>query len=316
MSLATPVALIFHRRPQLLARVCERVAAARPRRLFLIADGPRDERDAAACAAARRVAENVTWPCQVERAYADENLGIRRRISSGLDWLFGRVDEAIVLEDDCLPAPSFFSYCEALLARYRDDERVFGVSGASFQLGRRRTPASYFFSGYCGIWGWAGWARAWRHYDVAMRDWPSWREVGLLESMWRDRRERAYWRWIFDQVHAGRIDTWDYQLFYAMWKQRALFIHPETNLVSNIGFGQGATHTRRRRHALAGRELESPGELAHPAAVFRHAAADRFMFRHVYRGGRPIWARRFYRWLRQRMRSDGSRSVAERGGSA
>jgi hypothetical protein len=316
VSLSTPVALVFHRRPLLLERVFAAVAAVRPRRLFLIADGPRDDADEAACAAARRIADAVSWPCAVERSYADVNMGIRDRVSSGLDWVFHQVDEAIILEDDCLPAPSFFQYCEALLATYRDDERIFGIGGADFQLGRRRGNPSYHFSGYCGIWGWASWARAWRHYDVAIRGWPSLRAAGLLEGFWESRREIAYWRWVFDQVHAGRIDTWDYQLFLAMWTQRALFIHPAANLVSNIGFGPGATHTWRRHHPLAQRPLAGLPVLEHPDAVFRDAAADRFIFRRVFRGNRPIWARRLQAWSRARQTAGAPERVPRIDGEA
>ena len=121
-------------------------------------------------AGARAVTEEVDWPCEVERDYADANLGCKRRVSTGVSWVFEQAEEAILLEDDCLPHPSFFRYCEELLERYRDDDRVMHISGDNLRFGRRG-EASYFFSRYPHVWGWASWRRAWRHYDPDLREW-------------------------------------------------------------------------------------------------------------------------------------------------
>ena len=298
MTFSTPVALVFYHRPALIERVFEVVAAARPSQLFLIADGPRDESDRASCLAARDVAERVTWPCEVRRLYAETNLGVRRRVSSGLDWLFDQAEEAIILEDDCLPHPSFFAYCQELLERYRQDDRVWAIAGGNYQFGHTRSTDSYHFSGYCGIWGWATWARSWRHYDVDMKDWPDLRDSGLLETWCETTREKAYWRWIFEHVYNSRIDTWDYQLLLTMWAQHALFIVPEVNLVSNIGFGSGSTHTWSRRNRLAAVKTGMIGSLRHPPDVYRNAEADRYTFRNVLHGNRPLFLRKLVRALR------------------
>ena len=168
----TAVALILFRRPEQTARVFERIREARPENLFLIADGPRlgnaeDERE---CARARAVVEKVDWPCEVHRDFADQNLGLKRRIPSGLDGVFDEVEEAIILEDDCLPHPSFFPYCEELLARYRDDERIVHISGSQL-LPEPPSEWSYHFSRGPAVWGWATWRRAWRLFDVDLNDW-------------------------------------------------------------------------------------------------------------------------------------------------
>ena len=140
----TPVAFLIFNRPETTARVLEEIARARPPKLLVVADGPRADRpgEADLCRAARAVLSRVDWPCEVLTNFSETNLGCRRRVSSGLDWVFEEVEEAIVLEDDCLPHPSFFPFCEELLERYRADERVMAVSGDNFQQGRRRTPYS------------------------------------------------------------------------------------------------------------------------------------------------------------------------------
>ncbi|OUC08639.1 hemolytic protein HlpA-like protein, partial [Litorilinea aerophila] len=163
----TPVIFLIFNRPDTTAQVFAEIAKARPRRLLVVADGPRPHRpdDVEKCSATRAVIERVDWPCEVSCDFAEENLGGRRRISSGLTWAFSQVEAAIVLEDDCLPHPTFFPFCEELLNRYCHDERIMAITGDNFQFGRSRTKYSYYFSRYFHSWGWATWRRAWQHYD-------------------------------------------------------------------------------------------------------------------------------------------------------
>src|SRR3954462_13955415 len=165
--------MIIFRRPEYTARVFERIREARPERLFVIADGPRpgNADDARRCEQARAVVEGVDWRGEVVRDFAEENLGLKRRIPSGLARVFAEVEEAIVLEDDCLPHPSFFPYCEQLLARYADEERVMHLAGSQLLQPAPARRASYHFSRYVHIWGWATWQRAWRHFDLDLREW-------------------------------------------------------------------------------------------------------------------------------------------------
>src|SRR5665648_587346 len=165
-QLKTPVAFIIFNRPETTRRVFAEIAKARPTKLLVIADGPRATHpdDAEKCAVVRAIIDGVDWDCEVLKNYSDVNLGCKRRVSSGLDWVFDTVEEAIILEDDCLPHPTFFRFCEEMLAKYRDDKRIAMISGDNFQFGKKRTEYSYYFSRYTHIWGWASWRRAWDNY--------------------------------------------------------------------------------------------------------------------------------------------------------
>nr|MBA3765731.1 glycosyltransferase family 2 protein [Acidobacteriota bacterium] len=173
-----PVALIIFNRADTTARVLAEIAKARPSKLLVIADGPRADHpdDAEKCLAARAAIDRVNWDCEVLTNYSEVNLGCGARPSSGLDWVFENVAEAIILEDDCLPHPTFFPFCAELLERHRDDERVMMISGDNFQFGRKRTQYSYYFSRYTHTWGWATWRRAWRYFDREIKLWPALRE--------------------------------------------------------------------------------------------------------------------------------------------
>lgn len=277
------VFLIFNR-PAVTARVFEAIRQARPRQLLVVADGPRADRpgEAELCAATRRIVEAVDWPCALLTRYSEHNLGCGKRISSGIGWAFDQVEEAILLEDDCLPDPSFFPFCGEMLARYRDDDRVMLVSGDNFHGGRRRGDADYFFSRYHHIWGWASWRRAWRHYDFAMTSWPERRDAGWLNEITRDRLMQDFWRERFDAAHRGMIDTWDYQWLYAAWMQNGLSITPNVNLIGNIGIGSDATHTQEVNPRMLPPVEYLDFPLRHPATVAPCARADRYEERQIF----------------------------------
>lgn len=283
-QLKTSVAFLIFNRPETTARVFEIIRKARPPQLLVVADGPRPDRpgESERCAAARAIIDGVDWPCEVFTNFSSVNLGCRNRISSGLSWVFDTVEEAIILEDDCLPHPDFFRYCEELLEKYRTDERIMMISGDNFQNGRKRTQCSYYFSLYSHVWGWASWRRAWKHYDVSMKQWPQIREEGWLKDVLGDLHLVTYWTHIFDEVYSGRINTWDYQLNFAAWMQGKLTLIPNNNLVSNIGYGGEATHTA-GSSKYSNMNVETPGfPLIHPSWIIRDIRADAYTARNMF----------------------------------
>jgi hypothetical protein len=292
LRLTTPVAFLIFKRPDLTRRVFEAIRWARPSRLLVVADGARPDRpgEAEQCRAARAVVEGVDWECEVLTDYAEVNLGCRRRISSGLDWVFGQVEEAIVLEDDCLPDPTFFRFCAELLESYRQDERVMVVSGDSFQDRRSAAPYSYYFSRFSFCWGWATWRRAWRHYDRSMTLWPALRDGPGLGAVLEESRAASYWSAVFDAVYAGAIDTWDYVWLLSCWSQSGLTVLPGVNLVSNIGFDAQATHTMADSPLMELPTAAMTFPLRHPPWVVRDARADALDQRVIF-GTRAVWSR-------------------------
>jgi hypothetical protein len=295
--LETPVAFLVFNRPDTTARVLGAIRAARPRKLLVIADGPRPDRpgEAERCAAVRALVDQVDWPCEVKRSFSDVNLGCGRRISSGLAWVFAEEERAIVLEDDCLPHPDFFPFCERLLDRYADDERVAMIGGTNFLLDELRDlPSSYFFSRYFAIWGWATWRRAWARYDFRMSHWPALREVGALATLYRQPFMQAHMARVFDLVHGGEIDTWDVQWFHACLFDNGLSVTPRANLVSNIGHVGTHTSDDRSNHDLPVFGLGA-GELVAPPLVFPERRYDEEMFRRQFapkpRGAAKLVAR-------------------------
>ncbi|MCA1990568.1 MAG: class I SAM-dependent methyltransferase [Coleofasciculus sp. S288] len=283
--LKTPVCLMIFKRPDTTAKVFEAIRQAKPPKLLVVADGPRADRpgEAEKCAAARAIIDHVDWDCEVLTNYSDINLGCRKRVSSGLNWVFELVEEAIVLEDDCLPHPTFFRFCEELLERYRHDDRVMAISGNNFQLGQKRTEYSYYFSIYNHIWGWASWRRAWQLYELEMKRWPKFRDSNLLENILQDHQAVAHWSRIFQSGFEG-FDTWDFAWTFTCWNHNGLSILPNINLVSNIGFGPEATHTKGESQFanLPTEAMSFP--LRHPPLVTRDIQADNLTEKMMFSG--------------------------------
>lgn len=277
-ALQTPVVLFVFNRLSTTRRVFEAIAKAQPTRLLLIADGSRPSKagEGEVCEQVREVVSQVDWPCEVSRNFADSNLGCQERIISGLNWVFSLVEEAIILEDDCLPNQSFFPFCQELLERYRGDSRVAAISGTNLVGRYLNTEYSYFFSQIGGIWGWATWRSEWQRYDRYMEKWAELKRAGALSELFDDPKAVAYWTRIFDDMYENKgPNTWDYQWLYTHLKNNALTIVPRVNLIANIGFGQGATHTSTGDPRLTPPVKEIRFPLTHPPDFIPLRSMDR-----------------------------------------
>jgi hypothetical protein len=280
-----PVLFLIFNRPDSTEQVFEAIKRARPPRLYVAADGPRSDRndDRELCAQARVVVEQIDWPCEVRTLFRDKNLGCMNAVSSAIDWFFETEEEGIILEDDCLPHPDFFRFCEVMLSEYRDNERLMHIAGANFQQANWRGDGSYYFSRYNHIWGWATWKRAWESYDVHMSTYSEQEAEALLKRMFDTGRERRYWMSIFSRLVNGEIGTWDYQWTYAIWQQDGLAIIPNVNLVTNLGFDNSGTHTAGHDVMGIGRMPMKPlGLISHPSHVQVDRVADRYALNNVF----------------------------------
>lgn len=236
--------LVFNR-PDTTARVFEAIRAAQPARLYVAADGQRADRpgEAERCAEVRRIATAVDWPCELKVLFRDQNLGCGQAVHEAISWFFECEPEGIILEDDVLPDATFFDYCGELLKRYRNSERVMAVCGGGYGDAKCFGDSSYTFARAFDPWGWASWRRAWQKHDVdALRDLD--KSKRLLKRIGpRGFDCGVYWRGQFELTAHGFVDTWDYPWMFSIFKAGGLVAYPATNLISNLGFRDDATHT-------------------------------------------------------------------------
>jgi hypothetical protein len=281
----TPVAFFIFKRPETAARVFKAISRARPKKLFIIADGPRKGRadEEEACRQVRSLVETIPWDCEVLRNYAETNLGCNERISSGLGWLFKHVEEAIILEDDCLPSPSFFRFAEEMLERYRDHPRIFNICGAHcIPFSSFSSKESYFFSTSFAVWGWATWRRAWKYFpgiepESVRSALPFKETASAINAVSATPRVRRHFLQILRLISQGKAAgiTWDYIWGLTCLKNQGLSIRPRRNLISNIGFAHGATNPADPSSPANNFPLDSLSfPLTHPSSIIVDKAQD------------------------------------------
>jgi hypothetical protein len=288
-ELKTPVVFIIFKRPDTTEKVFEAIRQAKPPKLLVIADGPRADKpgEAEKCAAARAIIDRVDWDCEVLKNYADVNMGCKLRVSSGLDWVFDTVEEAIILEDDCLPHPTFFRFCEELLEKYRDDERIMTITGTNLLSEWKSNVQSYHFSYYFNCWGWATWKRVWNTYDVNMKLWSETEAQDRVKDVIADQEQFDNRRILLDSTYLGGNNSWAYQFFFMCLLYSGMSITPCLNLVSNIGFTSEGTNTTAHNDERANSPvygMEFP--LKKPLGI----AVDR---EYDYRRYKKVWQKSF-----------------------
>ncbi|WP_316816896.1 nucleotide-diphospho-sugar transferase [Pedobacter nyackensis] len=272
----TPVLFLIFNRPDNTAKVFEAIRSAKPKKLYVSADGPRTEEEKTVCEQTRAILKNIDWECTVLTNLSEHNKGCRVAMSEGISWFFKQEEEGIILEDDCLPSASFFAFCSTLLAHYRYDTRITHIGGSNFQLGTKRSEASYYFSNLTPVWGWASWRRTWNNYDVDLKSFPSFKEQDLINNCQSHFPFKEGWLNALEKTYNGEIDTWDYQYAYANLINHGLSVIPNVNLISNIGFGPNATHTFDQNYVFASLPTGEINTITHLRYVIPNVQADVF----------------------------------------
>lgn len=248
--LKSPVLFIIFNRCDTAQAVFNEIKKARPEKLYIHADGARSDipEDEERCRQTRAIADQINWPCEVHKKFLNENLGCDRSYVSAIDWVFETEEKAIILEDDVVPSQAFFNYCWELLERYKDDQRIFVISGSCFYRPSPRNGENYVFSKYGLTWGWATWKRAWQHYDYYMKKWPQIRSSGHLHDAFSSKQEANYFSREIEKFYSKiscnpeKPHNWELPHGFSVWINSGLCINPTSNLITNIGtYG---THTQ------------------------------------------------------------------------
>jgi hypothetical protein len=270
------VLFVIFNRPDTTIKVFEQIRIARPRRLYIAADAPRDNypADVILCQQSRDIVNQVDWECEIKTLFRDKNAGCKDGVSSAVTWFFEHEEEGIILEDDCLPANSFFKFCDTLLARYRLDTRIRHITGCNLQQGKKWGNSSYYFSNMTHVWGWASWRRVWNDYDKYLQRYNASEIAEKFNNIYQDPMIADCWRNTFEEVKAGKINAWGYQLDFANFFNNGLTIIPNENLISNIGFRADGTHTLDENNIYANIPVVEIGEITHPVFILPEKRAD------------------------------------------
>jgi hypothetical protein len=296
-----PVLFLVFNRPYHTRQTFEALRKIKPRYLYIGADGPREgnARDVKKCQEVRNIATAVDWECEIKTLFNQKNLGTKIAVSNAITWFFNEVEEGIIIEDDCVPDPTFYNFASAMLDLYRHDERIMHINGTNLLMGKQIvTDSSYYYSNLCQVWGWATWRRAWQHFDAFMKDFEAIDKVQLLSTISDDPAVSNYWYGCLDSVYRGEVDTWDYQWFYAFWKKRGTAVTPSLNMVSNIGFGEEGTRTIIKFNPFSKMKRYPMKKIIHPPAFAINESADRYSNEQKFRELNPSF------WIKVQFKFD------------
>jgi|CXWL01.1.fsa_nt_gi hypothetical protein len=243
-SLNTAVLLVVFTRLATTEKVFNAIRGVRPPRLYIASDGPRENRigeKEKVCQVREQILSGVDWDCEIKTLFREKNIGCGPGVNNAIDWFFEHEEMGIILEDDTVPDPSFFYFCQELLIRYKDDQRIGMISGNN-HVSSFSTNESYIFSKFKWTWGWATWRRSWLNQDINLQVLETSYGKSVISNMGHSRKSIKHWEHNIDCINKRSVSAWDYQWFLSLSAQNQLGIFPSTNLVANIGFGEDATH--------------------------------------------------------------------------
>lgn len=259
-----PILILTFNRPNHTSKLADILRKYKVSKIYVSSDGPRDgnKKDVKMVKQTRGLFKNDRWPeSDIHVKFEDENLGCKKAVSKAITWFFQHVEQGIILEDDCLPNESFFSFCEQMLDRYKGDDRIMHISGTTF-IGKNSDwiTDDYYYSCYPHCWGWATWKKSWERFDYDMKNWPLFKKSGFIENFIYNKIGARKWTEVFDTTHADKNSSWAYRWTYSCWENNGLSVHPKYNLVQNIGFDEHATHTKysSNHHSDNRKELDPP----------------------------------------------------------
>ena len=300
-SFKTAVLFLVFNRPDTTLKIFNAIRDLKPSRLYLASDGPRKNIDGEKekVDAVRKIVTAVDWECDVKTLFREKNLGCGVGVSEAITWFFQNEKEGIILEDDDLPHKDFFTFCESMLDRYRNNHEIFSISGNNFQNGNIRGEASYYFSKYFHSWGWASWRRSWEIYSREILFWPQWKKSIEWKKKFPNNIERNYWKKIFDMIYETDFDSMAYPFNACIMYRDGLNIIPNVNLVSNIGFGDNATHTTKENIFISNIKLQGLEKIVHPKSIKINEEADNYVFEWVFGGKNLRFFRRSYLFIKK-----------------
>lgn len=274
----SPILFLIFNRPKETQILFNAIREAKPKKLYVAADGPRSNgKDELACKKTKDILNQIDWECELITLFREENLGCGKAVSSAITWFFENEEEGIVLEDDCLPSSDFFRFTDAMLEKYRTDDRIGHVCGCNFQDGIKRGNGDYYYSKLTHVWGWASWRRVWSKYDFLMKGLEKAIENDVLSGLTDNKLSKKMLYNAFTRTKQGEIDTWDYQYLFLNQVSGSLSIIPNYNMISNIGFNADGTHTFDLNSPMSNVAFsELPKEIISPISMLQNRIADKY----------------------------------------
>ena len=274
-----PVVLIIFRRCDTMPRIIQRLAKVKPRKVYILADEGRNEKEIEQAHECRKTVESlINWDCEVVKNYAEENRGVYRNSGEGAKWVFEREEKAIFLEDDNLPETSFFRYADEMLEKYETAPEVLWICGTNY-VTDMNGKESYAFTQHLLPCGWASWSTKFlKYYDGEL---STFRDEAHKRKFYSSYSNRWLAQWQYQSVRneverherTGRFISWDYQMLWSVRSNGLYGVVPLRNQITNIGVDEFSIHGgNSKNNVMTDRFCEVPSKqldfpLVHPNEI-------------------------------------------------
>lgn len=280
----TPILLVVFNRPDTTLKVLKVIQTIKPKVLYVAADGPRINKpeDSALCKQTRKIVKSsIDWDCELKLLFRENNVGCGKAVSGAISWFFKNESEGIILEDDCLPEITFFRYSEELLKKYRFSQSIMQICGSNLQMNNKRGCYSYYFSKIPQVWGWATWKDRWEKFRFGY----DYLEEFKIKQLYKTPNKQKFWVNLYENAIKNNMDIWGYQWTLTIQSNDGIVIIPNENLISNIGFGEQAAHTKDKTNKRANipvKPLKFP--IRHPKKIHVNNKADQYIYENYLLG--------------------------------
>lgn len=244
----TPVVIFIYKRFDTLPRIFEQIRHYRPRKLYILSDGPKKNEDKQQVQYTRELAlKLIDWDCEIIKRFHDENVGVYQNIGMGATWVFKYEERAIFLEDDSLPASTFFKYCDELLDRYENNEKIFWICGTNYDRKQIPYANTYYYTKCLLPCGWASWGKKFpKFYDGNLVS-LSHEKDEIMKTTYLDYRLylqeiQAVRQTAINLNRNIRSVSWDRQMIYTIRANNLYGIAPAVNQIQNIGADNFSEH--------------------------------------------------------------------------
>ncbi|HSV88427.1 MAG TPA: hypothetical protein VLH61_07275 [Bacteroidales bacterium] len=251
-TIYTPVLLIGFNRPDTIKVSFDYIRKTKPQKLYVAIDGPRNNKpgEQELSNQVLRITRQIDWNCDAKYLIREKNIGCKLNVTGAISWVLEKEDRVIIIEDDVVAEPAFFSFAEELLEKYKDDERIAMIS--SNQYTPIEMEADYLFTKYGHIWGWATWKRVWKKFDVNVPEIEAVVSSGFKDISFINNIEYPYFKKYFgfwmEKIKNKTDNAWGPQFFFFRLRNNLLSIAPKVNLASNIGVSSSRTDSVSKRN--------------------------------------------------------------------
>lgn len=276
----TPILLMTYRRPENTNYILQLLKKFKQKNIFVFNDGLKNKSHLKAHQETRNAILKFKKENKIKLIFPNKNLTQKKNLPYALNFIFKNYDRAIILEDDCIPNKSFFRFCNLLLEKYKDDNRISQISGnnfLNFKKFKRRNKDSYFFSLFTSSWGWATWKNRWNnYYDTEIKVWPEIKKERWLQDIFMNKQSIDFWTKAFDRRYKLLDNDWDRPWTLINLANNRLNIFPSKNLISNIGADNSALHLNPKKwNKLKLEDIKFP--LSHPKIICCDRSVDEFL---------------------------------------